>query len=68
MSRRDSNDIEWQNVKKRIKKRDKNRCRLCEIMTIKEFLLFQKSHPVNTRLDPAHCLPVSTHPKLCYVD
>lgn len=68
MSRRDSNDVEWQNVKKRIKKRDKNRCRLCEIMTIKEFLLFQKSNPVNTGLDPAHCLPVSTHPGLCYVD
>lgn len=67
MSRRDQNDQEWQKVKEIVAKRDKNFCRLCSILTSKEHLLFVNSNPSQTaRIDPAHCLPVSTHPAFCY--
>lgn len=64
--RRDSNDVEWQAVKKVVFARDRI-CRVIKILTYKEYLILQKN--AGSRLsvqDPAHFLPVSTHPELCY--
>lgn len=68
--RRDSNDIEWQRTKEAVFARDKNTCRLCNDLTIGEAHILMK-HVKGKRFlleqkDPAHHLPVSTHPELCY--
>lgn len=68
MSRRDSKDLDWQNVKKKVRARDKNTDRILRILTAKDFLILKKLAPpllLNT-LDPAHVYPVSTHPQLVY--
>jgi hypothetical protein len=67
--RRDSNDKEWKDVKQRVFKRDRNHCRLFNILTFKETLIFQKinnNKPLN--LDPAHILEVSLYPQYVYED
>lgn len=66
--RRDSNDLEWQKVKKIVADRDKGQDQLLKVLSIREALLLKKLAPRNllTVLDPAHILEVSTHPSLIY--
>lgn len=66
MSVRDKNDVEWQKTKADVHERDQNHCRLCAILTFKEKILFDQSHPTETHLDCAHVFPVSTHPLQVY--
>ena len=65
--RRDSNDEQWQAVKKEVYARDKHFCRLCRILTASEMILLRKKAGVYLKiLDPAHYLAVSERPDLCY--
>jgi len=68
--RRDKNDVKWQEVKKRVTKRDRNKCRFLGTLSFKEMLQLQKLAPRNllARLDHAHIFPVSLYPRLCYMD
>lgn len=70
MSRRDSNDADWQDIKKKVRVRDKNTDRILKILTVKEFLILMKlaPHSMLETLDPAHVYPVSTHPQLTYYE
>ena len=66
MAVRDKDDEEWQATKADVHKRDNNRCRLCTILTFKEKLIFDRTHPSQAHLDCAHVFPVSTHPTQVY--
>lgn len=70
MSRRDSKDTEWQDIKKKVRVRDKNTDRILKVLTAKEFLILTKlaPHSMLEVLDPAHIYPVSTHPQLTYCE
>ena len=67
MSRRDSSDERWQEVKKEVRSRDKTD-RLLKVVTAKEYLKLKKiAAPVLLqRLDAAHVFSVSSHPQMCY--
>ena len=64
--RRDSKDLKWKETRERVYQRDRS-CRLCKVLTSQELAVLKKNAGflLNT-LDPAHYLPVSTHPELCY--
>lgn len=65
--RRDSNDQRWKETKAEVLKRDQNSCRLCKVLTAKEFILLKKNAGISFRiLDPAHYIAVSHEPSLCY--
>ncbi len=65
--RRDQNDGRWSRVKEGIRSRDGGICRLLSVLTYKEALfLKKKAGPMLGVLDPAHYLPVSKRPDLCY--
>jgi len=67
MGRRDSNDEKWIEVKDRLHKRDKSRCRLSRIISAKDALILR--HRAGSRIgkiDAAHIFPVSTHPWMVY--
>lgn len=66
--RRDSNDLKWQDVKKEIRSRDKNRDRIFCILTVKEALLLQKKASRNQleKLDAAHIFPCGLYGELIY--
>lgn len=67
MARRDSNDAEWKKTKRIVSKRDKGVCRLMMVVSAGEgFLLKRNSQGMLSVLDPAHYLPVSIRPDLCY--
>mgnify|MGYP007057168830 CR=1 FL=1 len=67
MGRRDHKDAEWKKVKKIVRERDLETCRLIKIISMKQALLLKRNGTgVLQKLDPAHILPVSTHPDLCY--
>jgi hypothetical protein len=68
--RRDKNDIQWIEVKKRVTKRDRKRCRFIKICTVKEMIFMEKKAPrvLLTRLDHAHIFPVSLYPEIMYKD
>ncbi len=70
MGRRGPEDDEWQELKVRVKDRDRNQDRLIRILTVREVALLKRSAPpfLLIQLDPAHIYPVSTHPKLVYDD
>lgn len=60
--RRTSEDIEWQNVKEEVRKRDGGMCVLCRILTKAEYRQFLRSRPVYIDvIDPAHHESVSGH-------
>ncbi len=64
--RRDAKDKHWQDVKKEVLKRDKN-CRLCKVLSAREGLILKENAGIRISMcDPAHFLPVSTHPELLY--
>lgn len=65
--KRDSNDKQWKEVKDKVYIRDNNTCRLCKVLTFREMLILRKkAGPLLKILDPAHFLPVSQRPDLCY--
>lgn len=65
--RRSSGDKEWQKVKKIVRTRDKDQCRLIRCLTAVEYLILKKNAgPYLNILDPAHYLSVSERPDLCY--
>ena len=67
MSRRDSSDERWQEVKKEVRSRDKTD-RLLKVVTAKEYLKLKKiaAPALLQRLDAAHVFSVSSHPQMCY--
>lgn len=68
MGRRDKDDEQWQELKKRVRKRDRNRDRILKIATAKEALTLKRLAPVSLlkALDCAHLKPVGRYPYLCY--
>jgi hypothetical protein len=68
--RRDKNDLEWQEVKRIVTKRDNKSCRLLKILSAREGFLLQKKAPAGllNRLDHAHCFPASVYTKLIYLE
>jgi hypothetical protein len=66
--KRSKDDLEWVALKEKVIKRDKSKCRLSSILSLKEHLLLMKCGPLKMlrTLDPAHVFSVSTHPELCY--
>jgi len=68
--RRTSSDVEWKELKDRVRSRDKNVCRLVRVISIKDMLILKKNAPsyMLSNLDPAHILPVGAHPAYCYLD
>ena len=67
--RRTSADEQWKEVKDIVRKRDRNTCRLIRIVSIKEMMILKKNSPSHMLkiLDPAHILPVGSHPDYCYL-
>jgi hypothetical protein len=64
--RRDSNDEQWQEVKKLVFARD-TCCRLVKVLTAREFLVLQRNAGfMLSRFDPAHVFGVGPYPKLVY--
>ena len=67
MGRRDSNDQEWIKTKKKVRERDNETDRMSRICTAVEYnVLRKKAKFLLNTLDPAHYLPVSERPDLCY--
>ena len=68
--RRDKNDIQWQEVKKRVRKRDKNQCQFLKTCTIQEAIGLQKLAPKTLlcKLDCCHIFPVSLYAEVMYHD
>lgn len=65
--RRSSQDTKWQDVKRVVWERDRGTCRLCRILTVKEFMILKKNAgSLIKNLDPAHYKAVSHRPDLCY--
>lgn len=68
MGRRDKDDLRWQELKKKVRKRDGNRDRILKIASAKEAMALKRfAPPVALRtLDNAHLKPVGRYPYLCY--
>mgnify|MGYP000850983147 FL=1 len=67
MRRRFSEDQQWQAVKKQVRERDRNRCRLLKVVTMKQAYKLQKNAgPLLARLDAAHIYPVSQNIPMTY--
>lgn len=67
--RRDKEDIKWQEVKKKVRQLDHNRCCLCSCLTVKELEERKKSnycYQSFSIIDPAHYKAVSLDPKHMY--
>ncbi len=66
--RRDSSDRQWQEVKEKVRSRDKNQDRILRVLTVKEAFLLKKKAPRSMleKLDAAHIWPVSLYPELMY--
>jgi len=72
--KRGPDDLQWQDLKKRIAKRDHGSCRLLGILSLRENMMLcavakqkdaKRFIPI---IDPAHIFPVSRYPHLCYED
>jgi hypothetical protein len=64
--RRDSNDTKWQEVKNKVKNRDKVDRMLKILNPIEYKVLKSNAGYLLNILDPAHYLAVSDRPDLCY--
>ena len=66
--KRGADDRLWQDVKAKVRTRDKNRDRLAITLSMKDYLILKKNAgSLINRLDPAHILSVGSRPDLCYV-
>lgn len=67
MRRRSSEDQRWQQVKRQVRDRDNNTCRLMRVLTAKQALRLQKNGAaLLRRLDAAHIYPVSQQISMTY--
>lgn len=68
MGRRDSNDLQWQEVKRQVRLLDKGQCLLCRALTVAEAKIFKENLDgfSTSIIDPAHYKAVSTDGSLCY--
>lgn len=67
MGRRGPDDERWIDVKDRLHKRDKGRCRILKIISAKDALILRRRAGSKiAKIDAAHIFPVSTHPWLVY--
>lgn len=67
MRRRSAEDTKWQAVKKQVRSRDGNTCRLFRVITVKQALKLKKNAgPLLGRLDAAHIYPVSQNIPMMY--
>lgn len=67
MRRRGSEDEQWQEVKAKVKKRDKG-CRFLKVLTPQEFFSFKRvAGSQMDILDPAHVLGAGPNPSMIYV-
>ena len=65
--RRDNKDLKWKETKQKVFQRDNNSCRLCRVLTAKEFMILKQHAGIYlSAMDPAHFLAVSSNPELCY--
>lgn len=65
--RRGADDKKWQATREAVKERDQGVDRLMKVLTYKEGLIVKrKAGPMKNVLDPAHYIPVSKRPDLCY--
>lgn len=67
MGVRENGDVEWQALRKRVRKRDGNSCRLLRILSPAEKAEFLEKHN-KVRLQCAHVLPASERKDLTYED
>lgn len=67
VSHRSSEDLEWQKTKELCRKRDKNMCIVCRLLTPGEYFLFMKSKPAYLgQIDVAHIESVGSHIEKTY--
>lgn len=66
MHRRGPDDKEWKEVREKVRQRDKVDRMLRIVTPVELILLKKKAGPLIHTLDPAHFLPVSARPDLCY--
>lgn len=67
MGRRGSDDKQWQDVKKRVEKRDRGRDRMELALSLVEYKTLRSEAKQYLRtIDPAHVIPVSRNYSLCY--
>lgn len=65
--RRGSDDTRWQSLKEQVKKRDHG-CRLIPLLSVKEFLIFQKNAKGKaSHCDPAHVFGAGPFPHMIYM-
>jgi hypothetical protein len=66
--RRDKNDEQWQECKRKVIARDKNKCQLIAHLTTPEYNTLNRNAPRHllSILDPAHCIAVSEDPTIMY--
>ena len=65
--RRGSDDAQWQALKEKVKRRDHG-CRLIPLLSVKEFLIFQKNAKGQaSHCDPAHIFGVGPFPHMIYM-
>ena len=53
---RSSNDLKWQEVKKKVRERDNYECRLCNCLTASEFI--QSKKHIHLSFEPTDCAHV----------
>lgn len=70
MSRRDASDKKWQDVKKKVRTRDKGTDRILRVLSAKEAIILMRvaNQAQLSILDPAHIFPVSVYPHLTYCE
>lgn len=67
ISHRSEDDTQWQETKEKCRKRDKNMCAICRMLTPGEYMVFMKSHPAYIQtIDVAHIESVGTHLEKTY--
>jgi hypothetical protein len=67
VSRRSTEDKEWQETKRLARIRDKNMCVLCRLLTPTEYAKFQQSRPLMPMLiEVAHIEAVANHVEKVY--
>lgn len=64
---RSADDLDWQETKKEVTKRDKGICVLCRIMTAQEYGIFMRSNPTFLgKIEHAHIESVGNHVEKTY--
>jgi hypothetical protein len=66
--RRSTKDPRWQDLKARVDRRDRRRCRALACLTITEAKAVLNSTEFNKKLDRAHLFAASQYPELIYTD